>query len=268
MRAPLIVLVVAALASAGGTARAEKGKCTDRPSAKRAFDAGHLAYRSGAYEESILKFQDSYRLCQMPLTLLAIANAYERLGDLETALKNLEEYRPHAEKGETAELDSRIATLKSRIDDQKKEAKRREEEEQKKEAKRREEEEQQREAKRSEDEARAAEEASARPLMLAGWICGGVGAATLVGSIVTGALSLSLDKDLKGKCVDGRCPPDSGDEISRLEALSTATDVLLVVGGALTAGGIVMVAIDAASKPSPSVGITLGPGSASLRGSF
>jgi hypothetical protein len=264
MRALLIALVAAALVSAGGTASAEKGKCPEKAKAKLAFDAGHLAYRRGAYEEAILKFQDSYGLCEMALTLLAVANAYERLGDLEAALENLEAYRPRAEKGEQAEIETRIATLKSRIDEQTKEAKRKEEEEQQKEAKRREEE----EARRKAEELRATEAASGRPLMWAGWISGGVGVAALVGSVVTGALALSLDGDLSDACVDGRCPPDRGEDIDRLGTLSTATDVLLVLGGVLTAGGIVMLAVDASSDSSPTVGLVLGPGGASLRGSF
>ena len=264
MKALLVALVAATLASAGGTASAEQGKCPDKAKAKLAFDAGHLAYRRGAYEEAILKFQDSHGLCEKALTLLAIANAYERLGDLDAALEHLERYRPHADKTEQGEIDTRIATLKGRIDEQKKEAKRREEEEQKKEAKRREEE----EARRKPAPVRAPEEPAGRPLMWAGWISGGVGVAALVAGAVTGGLALSLDGDLSDTCVDGSCPSDKGEDIDRLTTLSTATDVLLVVGGTLTAGGILMLALDASSDSSPSVGITLRPGGVFVRGSF
>ena len=127
------------------------------------------------------------------------------------------------------------------------------------------------EARRKAEEARASdatEKSSGRPLMWAGWICGGVGGAALGASVVTGALALSLDGDLSDACADGRCPSDRGADVDRLGTLSTATDVLLVVGGALTAGGIVMLAVDASSDSSPSVGITLGPGGAALWGSF
>lgn len=267
----LIALVAAALVSIGGTADAATSKCTDKAKAKRAFDAGHLAYRNGSYEEAILKFQDSYGLCEMALTLLAIANAYERLGSLEAALENLEKYRPSAAKGEQAEIDSRIATLKERIDEQKKEEEKRQEEEERKKL---EEEKQRRdaeEARRKAEQARVVEESSDRPLMWAGWITGGVGVATLAASVVTGALSLSLDGDLSDACADGRCPADKQADIDQLGALSTATDVLLVVGGTLTVSGIVMLVVDAwdaSNEPSPTVGLGLGPGSVSLRGSF
>jgi tetratricopeptide (TPR) repeat protein len=263
MRALLVVLVAAALASAGAVASAQKGTCPAKAQAKRAFDAGHLAYRRGTYEEAILKFQDSYGLCEMPLTLLAIANAYERLGDFEAALEHLEKYRPHAAKGEQTEIDTRIATLKGRIDEEQKEAKRKEEQEQK-ETKRREEE----EARRKAEEIRATEESADQPLWWAGWIAGGVGVVALGGSVVTGALALSLDGDLSAACVDGRCPPDRGEDIDQLGALSTATDVLLVLGATLTASGIAMLLLDSTSDSAPSAELALGPGGASLRGSF
>jgi hypothetical protein len=87
-------------------------------------------------------------------------------------------------------------------------------------------------------------------------------------SVVTGASALSLDGDLSDSCVDGRCPTDKGEDIDQLGTLSTATDVLLVLGGSLTAAGIAMVLVDASSDSSPAVGMTLGLGGATLRGRF
>jgi hypothetical protein len=81
-------------------------------------------------------------------------------------------------------------------------------------------------------------------------------------------LALSLDGELADSCADGSCPADRGEDIDRLGTLSTATDVLLVLGGVLTAGGVVMLLVDSSTEPSPSVGLTLGPGGASLRGTF
>jgi len=264
MRALLISLLAAALllplsASAGG----RKEKCPNRWKAKRAFDAGHLAYRRGMYEEAILKFQDSYSQCEKALTLLAIGNAYERLGDLEAAVEHLEKYQPHAERRERPELESRIATLKSRIEEQEKqEAERKAQEEAaRKEALRKAEEDRQRKEE-------AAREAEAKPFRLAGWITGAVGVAALTGGAVIGGLALSLDGDLADACVEGTCPADRGADVDQLERLSTATDVLLVLGGTLTAGGVALLLVGQSSESSPSVGLTLGPGGAALRGSF
>ena len=120
----LFRVLLAATIAVGGTfspseATAQSPKaCPDKDKAKRDFVKGRLAYRRGNYEEAILKWQDSYAACAKPLTLFNIGNAYERLGELKAALKHFEQYRPVAEKHEHADLDSRMATLRSRIAEQ------------------------------------------------------------------------------------------------------------------------------------------------------
>lgn len=239
-----------------------KENCPNKTKAKRTFDAGHLAYRRGEYEDAILKFQDSYANCEKALTLLAIGNAYERLGDLKAALKHLEKYQPSAEKREREEIANRISALKSRIEEQDKaEAARQAKEEA---------------LRKAEKDRQQKEAAGSKPLFLAGWITAGVGVAALAGSAVTGGWALSLDRDLAQACVGGRCPADRGEDVNRLVQLSTATDVLWVAGSVLTAGGVAMLLLSRSggsskSSQSPSSGelsVKVGLGSVVLRGSF
>lgn len=253
------ILLLSFNASAGD----RKENCPNKTKAKRTFDAGHLAYRRGEYEDAILKFQDSYANCEKALTLLAIGNAYERLGDLKAALKHLEKYQPSAEKREREEIANRISALKSRIEEQDKtDAARRAKEEA---------------LRKAEKERQQQEEATKpRPLLWTGWITAGVGVAALAGSAVTGGLALSLDGDLARTCVGGRCPTDRGEDVNQLARLSTATDVLWISGAALTAGGVAMLLLSRSggssksshSSSSGELTLRVGLGSVVLRGSF
>jgi hypothetical protein len=95
-----------------------------------------------------------------------------------------------------------------------------------------------------------------------------VGLAALAGSAVTGIWALSLNGDLSDSCAEGNCPSGTGEDIDRMETLAVATDVLLVVGAALTVAGGVLIVIDQTSETS--VGLSVGPGTygASFRQSF
>ncbi len=107
-----------------------------------------------------------------------------------------------------------------------------------------------------------------------GWITGVVGLAALAGGGVTGIWALSLDGDLADACTEGMCPADRGSDIDRLDALTTATNVLLPVGATLTAAGIVMLLVDPPTSPTAPdtarLDLSLGPGllGATLRGRF
>jgi tetratricopeptide (TPR) repeat protein len=251
MKALLTTILGAALllqprVSSAGDGKNAELPCPDEAKAKDDFVKGRLAYRRGNYEKAIIKWQDSYAACQRPLTLFNIGNAYERLGDYEGALENLQKYRPHAEKHERADLDSRIAKLEARV------AKQKEEERKAKE-----------EALRKQNQApqpQPPRDEGTGVLTWAGWITGGVGVAALVGGTVTGILALSLDGDLADRCAAGTCPTGSASDIDRLGALSTATDVLLIAGAALTAGGVLMLVLDPHGPFTTSVGLSVAPG--------
>jgi hypothetical protein len=78
-----------------------------------------------------------------------------------------------------------------------------------------------------------------------GWATAGVGAALLAGGGATGIWALSLDADLEDACRDGHCPASRASDIDRLEALARTTNVLLGLGAAAAAAGVVMLLLDA-----------------------
>ncbi|MCC6526355.1 MAG: tetratricopeptide repeat protein [Polyangiaceae bacterium] len=105
-----------------------------------------------------------------------------------------------------------------------------------------------------------------------GWTATATGAALLVAGVTTGAWALSLDGTLAEACGDGMCPFDRGDDLRRLDALTTATDALLVVGAGLGVAGVVVLVVDsgASGDAGSTVGLAVGPGvvGARLEGRF
>ena len=82
--------------------------------ARELFENGVLLYEEAQYEQAILAWEEAYRLSERALFLFNIANAYERLGDLDRALDYLHRYRAFAPADERATLERRIRTLEQR----------------------------------------------------------------------------------------------------------------------------------------------------------
>lgn len=96
-------------------------------------------------------------------------------------------------------------------------------------------------------------------LRIAGWVAVGTGAALLIGGGVTGGLALSMNGDLADECGDGSCSQaDKGDEVDKRDGLATASSVLLGVGGAVAATGIVLLIVDAVKGEEPSAAAAKG----------
>jgi len=98
---------------------------------------------------------------------------------------------------------------------------------------------------------------------LYGWIGIGVGGAALLGGVVTGAMALSLNSDLKDKCSGGVCPPNEQSNVDKLGTLSTVSTVLVIGGGVIAAAGATLLIIDAVSgsgSESNKAGASLSPG--------
>ena len=68
--------------------------------AKDLFMSGRTLYEEGRYEEAIQDWQESHRLSGEPVLLYNIANAYERLGDYDNAIRTLKQYKLAADPGE------------------------------------------------------------------------------------------------------------------------------------------------------------------------
>jgi hypothetical protein len=80
------------------------------------------------------------------------------------------------------------------------------------------------------------------PLLLSGWILTGTGGATLLGGGIAGILAIRKNNDLKSQCDEktNTCPGGSDGDIDSLKNASTASTVLLSVGGAITVAGVIL----------------------------
>jgi hypothetical protein len=84
------------------------------------------------------------------------------------------------------------------------------------------------------------------PLEIAGWSTLAGGAALLIIGTVTGAMALSLDKDLVDDCENG-CP-DRKDDVDKRDNLAMSTNFLLSFGAAAAIAGSVIIIIVYAGK--------------------
>jgi hypothetical protein len=88
----------------------------------------------------------------------------------------------------------------------------------------------------------AADEEGA-PLVTAGWVTLGVGAALLIGGGVTGGMALGVDGELKDDCVGSHCPENREADIDKLDNLALTTNILLGVGAAAAITGTVLLIV-------------------------
>lgn len=83
-----------------------------------------------------------------------------------------------------------------------------------------------------------------RSLLPWAWVIGGTGAALLIAGAVTGGVALSKYQDLETACPDKLCTTSADYELrGQVDSLKVATDVLLPLGAALVATGIVVTLI-------------------------
>jgi tetratricopeptide (TPR) repeat protein len=111
----------ASQAAESTTTAAVAGPSTDEARLERArkiYKEGRAAYDRGRYDEAAEKFKQAYDLAGDPNLLFNLALVYDRLGDLERSLEYMKRYRNVAPPDEHAALDSRIAGLEDRIDEQ------------------------------------------------------------------------------------------------------------------------------------------------------
>jgi tetratricopeptide (TPR) repeat protein len=84
------------------------------------------------------------------------------------------------------------------------------------------------------------------PLEIAGWATLAGGAALLIAGTVTGAMALSLNKDLEDDCQNG-CP-GRADDVDKRDNLAMSTNFLLAFGAAAAVAGSVIIIIVYADK--------------------
>ena len=82
------------------------------------------------------------------------------------------------------------------------------------------------------------------PYATVGWIGIGIGGAVLAGGAIAGGLALSTASDLEGECTDGVCPADSQSDVDKMNSLGTTSTIMLSVGAAVAATGLVFLLLD------------------------
>lgn len=83
--------------------------------ARQLYENGATLYDEGRYEQAITAFEASYELSGRHPLLLNIANAQERLGQLDAAVDTLNDYRIYADADTQVTLERRIRVLEERI---------------------------------------------------------------------------------------------------------------------------------------------------------
>ncbi|HJL18229.1 MAG TPA: tetratricopeptide repeat protein [Sandaracinaceae bacterium LLY-WYZ-13_1] len=269
----------AALAAALlGLAAAPASAQEDEQSARHHFRLGEAHYESGAFEEAAHEFEEAYRLSERPALLYNIFVAYRDAGMLEPAVDALRRYVELAPDAPNAEMArSRLRAMERTLarqsasggddagdseattdgpgdepddldadGDPGAEAG------------------DPLEATGDEPTAPRGSEGGASGgggLSPVGFIVGGAGAALMIGGAITGGLALSEQSALEADCPNRRCPSgyDVEGRTSTGEALSITTDVLLGVGGAALATGVVLIFVLQEGGDDPQAAAACGP---------
>jgi tetratricopeptide (TPR) repeat protein len=204
--------------------------------AKELYRNGEQLYEEGLYENAIVAWELAYELSKRPLLLYNIANALERIGKWDDALRSINQYRALAPEDERQTLDRRMRAIERRIED-----------------------------KRVAEEKRSAEEAIVRakpnpketpatvtlrprektPRPPQGAIAlmalGGAGLAS--GGVLFG-LALQARNEATGLCSSAGptvlCPKAAAQPLARDSAFSLGADIGLIAGGVSLGAGIVL----------------------------
>jgi tetratricopeptide (TPR) repeat protein len=202
----------------------------DQEAAKAHYLAGSAYYDQANYSDAVKEFSEAFRLSHRADLLYNIAVCYERLGQWDDAIDALRRYltdKPDAP--DRAVIESRIANYEHRRDE-------------------------------SKAKAIAATPAPVslapvpppkmKPRHLWSYAVGGVGLGVLAAALGTGvAAQLDYD-DLNSKCPQMVCPASLRGEVDRGTSLALATDVLIGVGAAAVATGVVLFVVELRRKPS------------------
>jgi len=86
--------------------------------ARELYLRGDRLYAEGSYDEAVVAFEKAYELSQRPALLYDMANALERLGRYEEALRRLQDYVPYAPEQQRSTVLKRIRSLEARAEEQ------------------------------------------------------------------------------------------------------------------------------------------------------
>src|SRR4051812_12403642 len=223
MRIVMAAVAVAILLAYAAPAAAQNATQADEDAAKAHFLAGSAYYEQADYAAAVKEFNEAHRLSKRPDLLYNISVCYERLGHWDDAIAALQQYlteRPQAT--DRAVIESRIKNFEARRD-----------------------------AEKAEEATTAAPVPTPAPRTMppakrrhvASLIVGGIGAGLLLGALGTGVAAHLTYSDLTDKCGGKICNGNDQtlrDEQSFGKTLTISTDVLLGLGGAALATGIIL----------------------------
>jgi len=231
--------------------------------AKELYRNGEKLYEEGLYEDAIVAWELAFKLSKRPLLLYNMANALERIGRWDDALRRINQYRALAPEEERETLDRRMRAIERRL------AQKREADEQ---------------TARDADSARLTESESIRadantnvlelrprsnrqaqaPPTGAIVLMGVGGAGLTAGSFFAG-LALQARSEAEAACSGPAdpvlCPEAAGPSLNRDASLSAGADISLVAGGtALGAGIILLILNERGLLPTPKRRVVVLPG--------
>jgi len=199
------------------------------------FEKSDKAYKGGKFEEAVKLLEEAYRLYPEPLLLYNLGRAQEGLGDLPGAVASYERYLNDGKQiSDRGAIERRVATLKAQLAARDEEQRRLADEE----ARRKQAEEERRRADaerlRLEREARERENERSPAERYGPWITVGTGGVLLASGFYFGARASGTHDD----AVAAPVQRDAVELQASAERSATIANVLFVVGGLVTAGGI------------------------------
>jgi tetratricopeptide (TPR) repeat protein len=206
--------------------------------AREIYRQGDRLYAQGKYEHALEAFARSYRMSGRPRILVAMANAYERLGRYHTAARALERYAPDAPPEEEADVRERIRVLEERAAQQQAERERR--------------------------LAGAASQAEGSQQRRTGWLLVGSGSAVMGAGLIFGLIAIDANSDAGTLCREARdgatlCRPEAARYFERNRTFSTLADVSFGLGAVAVLTGVAVLVLGDEDAERPVV--TIGPGS-------
>ena len=219
-----VVCCIAAvsIAAASGAARAAAPDAVVDPDtqiARRHFDRGTVLYGEEKYAEAIVEFEAARKVKPLPAFDYNIAKAHDRLEHIDDAVRAYQRYvegAPNA--ADVAEVRARIAVLRQRLG----------------------------ETAPPPTASSTTTTPDLAPSHVASWVVGGGGVLLLAGGLVAGLITNSRYGALKNSCApDGGCTAtDAQNTIDSGKNAALATDVLLGVGIAAVAAGVVLYVVE------------------------
>jgi tetratricopeptide (TPR) repeat protein len=211
--------------------------------ARELFQNGSALYEEGQYEAAIVAWEEAYALSPRPLLLFNIANALERLGRWQDAMKVLTRYRAYAEDEERETLDRRIKAILARIEEQ--DASRKS-------------------ASPSTPAPAAPAPKAERGFPVASVVLFGAGGAGLVTGAGFGFGALAARDQAAAGCVEQGgatwCSDVAADALRQDRTRSLVADLALGLGAACAIGGVVTLVVP--------LDVAVGPGTVTLAGRF